>query len=294
MASRGRRTSHPNSTTPLASSATFWPETASRWYRPEARNASRSPSLSPSSSPSTTPASTARRSTVSPSRPRTSVRRSRSAKPPTPPRRRRSASRWHAGGRGRRVGAGTCARRNPRRARARRPGRRAPARALRRCAAGGSSSCTVSETSRSRKRSTRAGTRISYCPPRRGRDDRESVAVGADLRRKHAAVERVEPCASPPPARRAPRRGAPAAPGHGASAATPARRLRRGSRASRTARLRSERPADERSREQVRAAARGRANHGATSSVSCSSRAGPIPGIASSSRTELNAPCFSR
>ena len=59
-------------------------------------------------------------------------------------------------------------------------------------------------------------------------------------------------------------------------------------------RVRKREPADERSCEHVRPPVHEHTRHGATSSVSCSSRAGPIPGIASSSRTELNAPCFSR
>ncbi len=61
-----------------------------------------------------------------------------------------------------------------------------------------------------------------------------------------------------------------------------------------TKRVGEREPTDERACEQVRTPQQEHARHGATSSESCSSRAGPMPGIASSSRTEVNAPCFSR
>ena len=69
-------------------SATFCPETASKWYRPDARKSARRPSDRPSSSPSTIPAITARRSPCRPGAiPAERCARSRSAKPARPPRR---------------------------------------------------------------------------------------------------------------------------------------------------------------------------------------------------------------
>ena len=72
---------------PAATRATFCPETASRWYSPEARNRRRRPSDRPLSSPRTIPSSRAARSpcnpraTECPSQPR-----NRSDRPPMPPR----------------------------------------------------------------------------------------------------------------------------------------------------------------------------------------------------------------
>lgn len=50
----------------------------------------------------------------------------------------------------------------------------------------------------------------------------------------------------------------------------------------------------ERGGKQMRPRPRDEPRHGAAASRSCSSRAGPIPGMASRSSTEVNAPCFSR
>ena len=75
-------------TTPTATMATFWPDTASRCWRPLAWKASRSSLSMPESSPRTMPVSRRRRSPVVP---RASVAstcaRSRSPTPPIPPRR---------------------------------------------------------------------------------------------------------------------------------------------------------------------------------------------------------------
>ena len=130
-----------------------------------------------------------------------------------------------------------------------------------------------------------------------GHDD-QRVAAGADVAEQDAAIERVEPRAPPPPPGE--RQGDDEQP-------QPRPRLRHkterrncedsepNNEDARSAnRSREREPADQRSREHVRPPTHEQARHGATSSVSCSSRAGPIPGIASSSRTELNAPCFSR
>ena len=111
-ASREMPSSHAASRTPPATNATFCPETANRWYRPDDRKRSRSSSLRPSSSPRTRPARTARRSPDRPGaieaasrrRIRSTRRRSRLAgrRPASSGRGRRRARRGVVGPRARR------------------------------------------------------------------------------------------------------------------------------------------------------------------------------------------------
>ena len=85
---RRSRSSQPRPRKPAAMNATFCPETASRWYSPEARKSCRTVSGRPSSSPSTTPRTIPRRSPVVPRPTAVSMRsRRRSPIPDTPPRR---------------------------------------------------------------------------------------------------------------------------------------------------------------------------------------------------------------
>jgi hypothetical protein len=132
---------------------------------------------------------------------------------------------------------------------------------------------------------------------RAGHDD-QCVAPSAHLTQENAAIERVEPRAPPPPPDE--REGRREHDDSGRWAGNHGTRRDQGNAEgdddhARAANGVGERQAaDERPSKQVRPPVQKCARHGATSSVSCSSRAGPIPGIASSSRTELNAPCFSR
>src|SRR5205085_2024899 len=139
--------------------------------------------------------------------------------------------------------------------------------------------------------------------PRRPRHGDEAPLGPPDSRREDAAVERLEADASPPCAgdddRRSDKRGG---------------TLRRNERCDceegrEPRKARPGRPDEERGGEAdrrgrgdaLRRKPRGRrarhdshAPHGATKSRSSSRRAGPIPGTASSSSTELKAPCFWR
>ncbi len=128
--------------------------------------------------------------------------------------------------------------------------------------------------------------------------DGQRIASRSHVAEEDAPIERVESHAPPPPARESERHREQGEPrvqvGH---CREPGERSdgERGDEHTRAAyRVGEREAADERSREQMRPPVHEHVRHGATSSDSCASRAGPIPGIASSSRTELNAPCFSR
>ena len=131
--------------------------------------------------------------------------------------------------------------------------------------------------------------------PRRSRDGNEHRSGRPDPREKDALVESVEPRAAPPPPGEQE--------GDGDHQKTHARTGGRG----------SERQDDSSARDQQRGLAhavrrgqpeakatgeqvssRAKKDHGAATSRSCSIRAGPIPGIASSSSSEVNAPFFWR
>ena len=134
-------------------------------------------------------------------------------------------------------------------------------------------------------------------PGRAGHDAAHAGGL-ADLRGEHAAVERVETHASPPqPGEQQERaRG---------TRSAPARARRRGGRDREHGHERDQRSptrtrfaSGEAARRASRRAGAGEQRseraHGAATSRSCSRRAGPIPGTASSSSTEVNAPCSSR
>ncbi len=125
----------------------------------------------------------------------------------------------------------------------------------------------------------------------RGHDDQRRLGA-TDLRKQGAAIESVEPGASPPPARQGedardcPDR-LPRAPGKDDRRSTSERHERRQSDE-----VRERESQTERGKQGVRRRTERSRNQGATRSLSWSSRAGPIPGTASSSSTDVNAPCF--
>ena len=142
-----------------------------------------------------------------------------------------------------------------------------------------------------------------YRKPRReaagapGRRDLDSSKRGrADLTGEHAPVDGVEANASPPPGGREEadcQDGKPPAPGDDRERSEGARSNRH-----REARLpNDECPGDAGAQgggEHVGSRRANRRPHGSTRFRSCSSLAGPMPGTASSSSTDVNGPCCSR
>ena len=124
--------------------------------------------------------------------------------------------------------------------------------------------------------------------------DDERCLGATDLGKQGAAIKSVEPSASPPPARQdqdapdCPDR-LPRARGKGDRRSTTERHDR-----GQSDEVRERESQTERGKQGVRRGTERSRNHGATRSLSWSSRAGPIPGTASSSSTDLNAPCFWR
>ncbi len=131
--------------------------------------------------------------------------------------------------------------------------------------------------------------------PRRRGDDDDCVPCPADVGRERADVECVEPGARPPPSER----------DEDESGAGEAQRRRfdrgegrcREQRAAQrdgvhAADVRKRQPEAERRRQNV--CGHPHPGHGTTSPRRLSMRAGPIPGIASSSSTEVNGPCACR
>ena len=287
---------------PPTTYATFWPDTASRWYKPDALKSSRSGSLSRSSSPRTMPPITARRSPVSPGAiDAASQRRSRSvdaensAAPPDLTERTGAQDRVDAlaaqvlglvetaVGCGR-LGASIVATSS----------RTAPCGGAR---PSGSSRRAGSSNSARSKRLTRTGTRTANFPARAGPVTSTWASPASPMRAASAlwssSFSRIEPHHTPTsasPSASAASRRAPARNGahRTASAATTA--------AAPPTRTTSARPRPTQSEpgEQVRGPDRLRAHHRSTNSFSCSRRAGPIPGTASSSSTDWNAPCSVR
>ena len=123
-------------------------------------------------------------------------------------------------------------------------------------------------------------------------DDRLHRGGAPDVVREEAAVEGVETEAAPPPAREQQREhrrghaGARAGRGDGGGCRRDEERRRAGADD-----VRERHAAAGREHEQGRPRAR---DHGVTRSRSCSMRAGPMPGIASKSSTELKPPCWPR
>ena len=126
----------------------------------------------------------------------------------------------------------------------------------------------------------------------RSGDDGCDRRGAADLRSEHAGVESVEPHAPPPPAAERERQRA---------GRQPRARARRGAdrqrhehdrtQRRRTNRVRQGQADARREHEQCRP---GAFDQGNTTSRSCSTRAGPMPGIASRSSTERKPPCSAR
>ena len=115
----------------------------------------------------------------------------------------------------------------------------------------------------------------------------------ADVGAQGAAVERVEPRASPPPREHehehaAAGSGRRAAGRRARRAAAAARADERGRRRRCGARVREREPGDGRADDDVRGQ---QPAHGTTSPFRSAIRAGPMPGIASSASTDVNGPC---
>src|SRR6266536_3900237 len=130
--------------------------------------------------------------------------------------------------------------------------------------------------------------------PRRGGHDDERPLCAAHFAPQRAAIDAVEPSAAPPPAGQRqnacdrsdcpPRARGEADRHHGRE-----RNERRQANE-----IREPDSHAEGSEQRMRRRTEGRRNHGATRSLSWSSRAGPIPGTASSASTDVKAPCFWR
>ena len=271
------------------------PRDGEQVFSPVALNSSRSSSVSPSSSPSTIPASTRA------ARPRARASRARRARAAC--RRRRRSRR--------------ACRRPPRAAQddvdaapgqpaalveaglgtARRRDRYAQGEdgALRRRAPDGSSRSTRSRMVRDSKRGTSAGTRNANGVVRAGPVTTTSAPAGADLAQPARCDRARRPRAAPPPAGECERERQPAAAPPTTARRRPLRSRRKRGRPRRPRGVRECDPDADREDEERRPAALDDAgDHGETSSRNCSTRAGPIPGIASRSSTERNPPCAAR
>ena len=232
--------------------------------------------------------------------PRESCSRRRSAKPDSPPRRptmrqrsaltttctpwRRShvrSSKPFCGPRGRRI--------SPTRSRIAPCGGDRPA---------GSLSSTGSRIDSSPKRRIWAGTRRSNGERRAGPVTttiaRSAVPTSSESGLRSSASSRALPHHQPASASAIPRAGNRHAGGNDDRARTlPPTAMQRHGHGRVPPEIGRGEPEAERRREQVRPRAE-QPLQGAATSRSCSIRAGPIPGIASSSSSELNAPCFCR
>ena len=131
-------------------------------------------------------------------------------------------------------------------------------------------------------------TLVEVAATRIARHDDPRARSRPGLRCKRAAVERVEAHASPPPAneRQRERNEETALEGNGRGSAEQHRRPR-------PSRIRACETQTQRTDERVRRVA-AEERHGATSPLSCSRRAGPMPGTASSSSTDEKPPCCCR
>src|SRR5439155_6605710 len=140
-------------------------------------------------------------------------------------------------------------------------------------------------------------THVESAAPGGARGDDGRSARGADARRECAAVDRIEAGTSPPPADERNRDCEENDPAysseHNGNGSEPCRKHQGKARLEpngrRCCKAEAKRPGEELwqppDHERV---------HGATRPWSCASRAGPMPGIASSSSTEPKAPCCSR
>src|SRR5882724_1666030 len=135
---------------------------------------------------------------------------------------------------------------------------------------------------------------VESSPPRCRRDDDECSLGAPNFGAQGAVIETLEPCASPPPARHDEQAGDRPDGTPGARGEADRRRASKRNERREADEIRERDPEAERGEQRVRRRAERGRDHGATRSLSWSSRAGPIPGTASSPSTEVNAPCFWR
>src|SRR6266513_2884598 len=135
---------------------------------------------------------------------------------------------------------------------------------------------------------------VESSPPRCRRDDDECSLGAPNFGAQGAVIETLEPCASPPPARHDAQAGDRPDGTPGARGEADRRRASKRNERREADEIRERDPEAERGEQRVRRRAERGRDHGATRSLSWSSRAGPIPGTASSPSTEVNAPCFWR
>ena len=135
---------------------------------------------------------------------------------------------------------------------------------------------------------------VEPSPTRRRRHDNECCLGASNLREQGTVIETVEADTPPTPARQRQQAGdrPDGPPGARGQADRDCACERDEHRQADYVRQRD--PETERGEQRVRRRAKWSRDHGATRSLSWSSRAGPIPGTASSSSTEVNAPCFCR
>ena len=135
---------------------------------------------------------------------------------------------------------------------------------------------------------------VEPTPTRRCRHDNECCLGASDLQAQGTVIETVEADTPPTPARQRQQAGdrpdgPPGARGQADRDCACERDEHR-----QADEIRQRDPEAERGEQRVRRREEWSRDHGATRSLSWSSRAGPIPGTASSSSTEVNAPCFCR
>ena len=146
---------------------------------------------------------------------------------------------------------------------------------------------------RAEPRQLRGHAQVEAARPRRPGDDEARRRALPGQRREHARVERVQAQASPPPAREQERERQQGDPGPRVGHERCRERRADGEERDRERRhprrVRQRQPGAGRAREHVGIDEQ-HPSHGTTSPRSCSTRAGPIPGIASRSSTERRAP----
>ena len=128
-------------------------------------------------------------------------------------------------------------------------------------------------------------------------DGHAHATSGLETRRQRAAIESIETRTAPPPARKRERnrqQTEPASSTRGGPSAAEQRGHDQSKRGLCAHHVRGCEPQAERAGKQPRHLTEDQVGHGATNPRSCSSRAGPIPAIASSSSTEPKAPCCCR
>ncbi len=142
----------------------------------------------------------------------------------------------------------------------------------------------------------RIGPDLETAGSRRSRDGDEGARCLSDVRSELAAVENVEPGASPPGTAHQQGKRHGNGPGTGEAERRDGRDTyeHKGFPRVHTHDVGKREPEAQRRCQQLRKPPGDQLVHGATTSRSCSSRAGPMPGIASSASTDPNAPCSVR